>query len=153
MKQSAADIMTTKLVLLHPMDEVPRIAEILAKHQISAAPVVDQQGKLLGMVSEDDLIRPLSAKTATRRAWWLELLAEGEDLAPDFLAYLKQEARTAGELMTREVISVSPETGVEEIVDLLARHNIKRVPVLKGGELVGIVSRADIIRTLSRGGR
>ena len=153
MKQSAADIMTTKLVLLHPMDEVPRIAEILAKHQISAAPVVDQQGKLLGMVSEDDLIRPLSAKTATRRAWWLELLAEGEDLAPDFLAYLKQEVRTAGELMTREVISVSPETGVEEIVDLLARHNIKRVPVLKGGELVGIVSRADIIRTLSRGGR
>ncbi len=153
MKQTAADIMTTKLVLLHPTDEVPRIAETLAKHHISAAPVVDQQGKLLGMVSEGDLMRPLSAKTAKRRAWWLDLLAEGEDLAPDFLAYLKQESRTAAELMTREVISVSPETGVEQIVDLLARHNIKRVPVLKDGQLVGIVSRADIIRTLSRGGR
>ncbi len=152
MKQTAADIMTTQLVTLHPADKVPRIAALLNEHHISAAPVVDAQGRLLGMVSEGDLIRPLGSKTASRRAWWLEMLAEGEDLAPDFLAYLKQESRTAAELMTHEVITVSPETALEEIVDLLVRHNIKRVPVLKDGQLAGIVSRADIIRTLARTG-
>ncbi len=150
MKQTAADIMTTKLVLLNPGDKVPQIAETLAKNHISAAPVVDAEQKLLGIVSEGDLMRPLGTKTATRRAWWLEMLAEGEDLAPDFLAYLQQETRTAAELMTSEVFTVSPETELEEIVDALARHNIKRVPVLKDGQLVGIVSRADIIHTLSR---
>lgn len=153
MKLTAADIMTKTLVLLHPADKVPRIAGVLGEHHVSAAPVVDAQGKLLGMVSEGDLIRPLGGKAASRRAWWLEILAEGEDLAPDFLAYLQQESRTAAELMTREVITVTPETAVEEIVDLLARHNIKRVPVVRGDEIVGIVSRADIIRTFSRAGR
>ncbi|MGE4481884.1 CBS domain-containing protein [Acidocella sp.] len=152
MKQTAADIMTTKLVLLRPSDSVPRIAALLGEHQISAAPVVDAQGRLLGMVSEDDLIRPLGGKVETRRAWWLEMLAEGEALAPDFLDYLKRESRTAAELMTRDVISVSPEATVEEVVDLLIRHRIKRVPVLRDGHLAGIVSRADIIRNLPRAG-
>lgn len=152
MKQTAADIMTKTLVLLHPEDKVPRIASLLSEHHISAAPVVDAQGRLLGMVSEGDLMRPLGAKSATRRAWWLEMLAEGEALSPDFLTYLQQESRNAAELMTRDVISVAPGTALEEIVDLLARHNIKRVPVLKEGQIAGIVSRADIIRTFARQG-
>ncbi len=150
MKQSAADIMTTNLVVLHPGDSVQRIAAALAEHQISAAPVVDAAGHLLGMVSEEDLMRPLGTQEATRRAWWLEMLAEGEALAPEFVDYLKHQSRTAADLMTREVISVTPETPVSDIVDLLARHKIKRVPVLKDGKLVGIVSRADIIRAMAR---
>lgn len=153
MKQTAADIMTKTLVLLHPADKVPQIAAMLNDHHISAAPVVDAEGGLLGMVSEGDLIRPLGGETATRRAWWLEMLAEGEDLAPDFMAYLNQEARTAAELMTKTVITVTPETEIKDIVDTLAQHGIKRVPVVKDGRIVGIVSRADIIRTLSLNGR
>jgi CBS domain-containing protein len=150
MQQTASDIMTTKLVLLHPADRVPHIAAVLNDHHISAAPVVDTQGRLLGMVSEGDLMRPLGAKIASRRAWWLDMLAEGEDLAPDFVAYLRHNARVASELMTKSVVTVTPETQIEDIVDLLARHGIKRVPVMKDGRIIGIVSRADIIRTLSR---
>ncbi len=155
MGQTAADIMTTSLVLLHPGDNVPKIAATLAEHHISAAPVVDGEGRVLGMVSEGDLMRRLGAGHATRRAWWLEMLAEGEDLAPDFLEYIRQETRSAAEVMTRDVVTVPETMPVAEIADLLMQRGIKRVPVLRAGKVVGIVSRADIVRTLaaSRAGR
>jgi CBS domain-containing protein len=130
---------------------VGKVAKVLAEHEISAAPVVDAEGKLLGMVSEQDLMRGLGAQEESRRAWWLEMLAEGENLAPDFLEYLQQEKRTASDVMTRDVIAVTEDVSVAEIVDLLAKHHIKRVPVLRDGKVVGIVSRADIIRALAAG--
>ncbi|MDD2705046.1 MAG: CBS domain-containing protein [Acidocella sp.] len=149
MPDTAADIMTKTIVQVRPSDSVAEVAATLAAHNISAAPVVDATGTLLGMVSEGDLMRQFGAKHATRRAWWLEMLAEGEDLAPDFLDYLKQEKRTAAEVMTHGAVSVTEETGIPEIADILAERRIKRVPVLRDGKLVGIVSRADIIRTLA----
>lgn len=149
MNRTAADIMTTKLVVLNPHDRVPKVAATLRDHHISAAPVVDAQGKLLGLVSEGDLIRNLGNEHAKRRAWWLEILAEGEDLAGDFLDYLKEENRTAADIMKREVVTVAEDAPIAEIVDLFAKHGIKRVPVLRDGQLVGIVARADIIRTLA----
>jgi CBS domain-containing protein len=150
MNNTAADIMTKNVIQVRPGDSVPKVAAALSAHNISAAPVVDASGKLLGMVSEGDLMRQLGAKHAMRRAWWLEILAEGENLAPDFLEYLNQEKRTAAEVMTtRNIITVTEDTPVAEIADILAQHNIKRVPVVRDGKLVGIVSRADIIRTLA----
>jgi CBS domain-containing protein len=77
------------------------------------------------------------------------LLSEGEDLAGEFLDYLKDENRTAGDVMRREVVTVAEDTSIGEIVDLFAQHKIKRVPVVRGGKLVGIVARADIIRSLA----
>lgn len=151
MTVTAADIMNRKPVVVHLFDNVSKVAAVLAKHEISAAPVVDAEGKLLGMVSEQDLMCKLGAKQEKRRAWWLEMLAEGEDLAPDFVEYLKQEKRTAGDLMTHDVVSVTEDVAVADIVDLLAQHHIKRVPVLREGKVVGIVSRADIIRTVAAG--
>ncbi|MBB5373556.1 CBS domain-containing protein [Acidocella aromatica] len=151
MTVTAADIMNRNVVVVHPFDNVSKVAGVLAEHGISAAPVVDAEGKLLGMVSEQDLMRQLGAKQESRRAWWLEMLAEGEDLAPDFVEYLKQEKRTAGDLMTHDVVSVTEDVAVADIVDLLAQHHIKRVPVLREGKVVGIVSRADIIRTVAAG--
>jgi CBS domain-containing protein len=96
-------------------------------------------------------MRQLGAEHESRRAWWLQMLAEGEDLAPDFLEYLKQEKRTAADVMSREVVTVAPDAPVSEIVDLFAKHRIKRVPVVQEGKVVGIVSRADIIRAIAAG--
>lgn len=148
MVESAFQIMTRNVVSVKPDDETPAIAAVLAKHGISAVPVVDDDGKLLGIVSEGDLMRPFSSKTMAQRAWWLELLAEGERLAPEFLDYISVDHRTASELMTKNVITAEETTPIPKIADLLLLHNIKRVPILKKGRLVGIVSRADIVRTI-----
>ncbi|MCB5944412.1 CBS domain-containing protein [Acidocella sp. KAb 2-4] len=151
MTVTAADLMTRDLVMVRQLDNVSKVAGVLAGRGISAAPVVDAEGKLLGMVSEEDLMRQLGAEHESRRAWWLQMLAEGEDLAPDFLEYLKQEKRTAADVMSREVVTVAPDAPVSEIVDLFAKHRIKRVPVVQEGKVVGIVSRADIIRAIAAG--
>ena len=94
-------------------------------------------------------MRPIGARNATRRAWWLDMLAEGEDLAPAFLDYIRLDKRTASDLMTRDVVTATEDMPIAEIADLLAQHRIKRVPILRNDRIVGIVSRADIVRTLA----
>ncbi len=154
MNRTAAEIMTpAPLIAVHPHDRVPAIASTLRDNRISAVPVVDAAGNLLGLVSESDLIHQLGGEQAKRRAWWLEQLAEGEALASDFLDYMQEENRSAAELMKRDVVTVSETTQVGDIVDLFAKHGIKRVPVLRDGKLVGIVARSDIIRALAGGTR
>jgi CBS domain-containing protein len=150
MDRTAAEIMTkAPLIVVHPHDRVPKIASTLHNNHISAAPVVDEAGNLLGLVSESDLIRHLGNEHAKRRAWWLELLSEGEGLAADFLDYLKDENRSAADVMKRDVVTVTGDALVGDIVDLFAKHGIKRVPVLRDGKLVGIVARSDIIRAMA----
>lgn len=149
MNETAATIMTRDVASVHPGDTVQTIAATLGKRGISAVPVVDTTGKLLGMVSEGDLMRPIGARNATRRAWWLDMLAEGEDLAPAFLDYIRLDKRTASDLMTRDVVTATEDMPISEIADLLAQHRIKRVPILRNDRIVGIVSRADIVRTLA----
>jgi CBS domain-containing protein len=145
---TAATIMTRDVVSILPGDSVPQIAAKLSKHRISAAPVVDITGKLLGMVSEGDLMRSFGVRNAMRRAWWLDMLAEGEDLAPAFLEYIRLDNHKATDLMTRDVVTATEETPISEIADLLIKNGIKRVPILRGARIVGIVSRADIVGTL-----
>lgn len=84
------------------------------------------------------------------RVWWLEILAEGEDLAAEFLNYLKAADRPVRDVMVSPAITVSEDTSVETIAETLQQHHIKRVPVLHDGQIVGIVSRADLIRALSK---
>jgi CBS domain-containing protein len=148
MADRALQIMTQNVVSVKPGDEIPSIAAVLAKHGISAAPVVDDNGKLLGIVSEGDLMRPFCGKTMARRTWWLDLLAEGERLAPEFLDYISADHHSAADLMTKNVITAEETTPIPEIADLLMAHKIKRVPILKEGRVVGIVSRADIVRAI-----
>jgi len=150
MSATAAKIMTHKVISVQPGDSVSTVAETLVAHGISAVPVVDEAGKLLGVVSEGDLMAPFSAKNQARRAWWLEMLAEGEGLAPEFLEYISMDHHKASDLMTRKVITTTETAPIAEIADLLTKHRIKRVPILRDGRVVGIVSRADIVRALAR---
>ena len=146
---NAAQVMTHRPVTAGPTMSVRDVAKLLLKHGISAVPVVDASGALLGIVSEGDLVRRRHINRDDRASWWLQMLAEGEDLAPEFLAYVRSGDRLLQDLMTREVVTVEEETLLPEIARLLEEHRIKRVPVLRQGRVVGIVSRADLVRALA----
>ena len=89
MSVDAASVMTRDVITVGPNATVAEVAAMLAKHDISAVPVCDEDGALLGMLSEGDLMRPFGAANEMRRAWWLGMLAEGTDLAPEFLDYIR----------------------------------------------------------------
>ena len=139
----AKDVMTATVVTVLPDTTIREIAKLLVECRISAVPVVDPDGRLLGIVSEGDLISH-HGSTADR-AWWLSLLARPEERA---IAYIKSHGGIAGDVMTRDVISAAAESTLEEVAELLETHHIKRVPVLRDGKLCGIVSRADLLHGL-----
>jgi CBS domain-containing protein len=147
----AADIMTRTVVTAKPDNTVRVIAQQLAEHGISAVPVCDEAGQVLGMVSDGDLLSPFTQEKMLKRAWWLELLAEGQDLAPEFEAYLKLDGRRARDLMTTPVVTATEDASLTELADLLTGKKVKRLPILRDGALVGIVSRADLVRALAHG--
>jgi CBS domain-containing protein len=144
----AASIMTRDVVTAGPDATVSAIARLLTDHGISAMPICDKDGALLGMLSEGDLLRPFSQANEQRRAWWLNLLAEGTDLAPQFVEYIRLDNRCARDLMQTGVITAAETTPVPALAELLTTHRIKRVPILRDGKLVGIVSRADLVRAM-----
>lgn len=146
----AANIMTRKVVTVRPTDTVAKVARLLSENAISAVPVCDAAGALLGMVSEGDLMRPFIDSSLKRRARWLTLLADGTDLAPEFLDYVRLDRHQVDELMTRPVITAGEGAHVTELAELLVQHRIKRLPIVRDGKLVGIVSRADVIRAIAQ---
>ena len=141
--------MTTAVISVSPDTPTSEVAEILRDHRISAVPVIDQIGTPIGMVREGDLIGRGDADHEARRDWWLTLLAEDETLNPNFLASLRASKRRVRDVMTAPVVTVGEETELKDIARLLTAHRIKRVPVLRDGQIVGIVSRADLLRTLA----
>lgn len=148
MAMQAADVMTRKVVTVPPAATAQDIARLLVRHRISAVPVVDKEGGVVGMVSEGDLAGHRDMKLDERSEWWLQVIAEGTELAPDFLSYIRSGGRQAKDLMTKEVVSVGPATPLDEVARLLQHHRIKRVPVIEDGKLVGIVSRANLLEAL-----
>jgi CBS domain-containing protein len=144
----AHDFMTKSPVTVAPDAPTPEIARTLLAHGISAVPVVDRDGTLLGMVSEGDLLGRDAAGRETRRDWWLSLLAEGEALSPGFLASLRHPQMTARDVMSAPVVNVAESAETAEIAHLLEEYRIKRVPVMRDGRVVGIVSRTDLLRAL-----
>jgi len=149
----ARDVMNSALVAVRPDTPINDIAKTLREHRISAVPVIDEVGSPLGMVSEGDLIGRDHADREARLDWWLTLLAEGEALNPEFLASIQGPERRARDVMTTPVVTVSEETEIDTIARLLTAHRIKRVPVLRDGRIVGIVSRADLVKALAEGER
>jgi CBS domain-containing protein len=141
----AKDVMTADVVTIGPDTDVRAIAQILLERCVSAVPVVDQAGQVVGIVSEGDLMRRVEAGTERRSSWWLELLAGPRGRAFDFA---KSHGRTAKDVMTRAVVTVSEETSLGEIANLLEEHRIKRVPVMRDRIVVGVVSRANLLHGL-----
>ena len=142
----AADVMVTNVIAVGPDACVQDVARILLSSRISAVPVVGSDGKLLGMVSEGDLMRRVEAGTGRKRPWWLAILTGREVLASEFI---KEHSRRVADVMTRNVLTAAPDTPLSTIANLLERNAIKRVPIVEDGKVVGIVSRANLLQALA----
>lgn len=143
----ACDVMTPEVIHARPEMSIREAAALLAKHSISALPVLDSDGKLVGIVSEGDLLRRYEISTGDRhRSWWLQLLTSNRELASE---YVKEHGRSVKDVMTAEVVTVYEDTPLADIAEVLERHRIKRVPVMKNGRMTGIVSRANLVRALA----
>lgn len=146
----ARDVMTTQVASVLPSTPIREVASLMLTQGISGVPVVDQQGRLRGLVSEGDLMR--RAETGTDdapRSWWLRLFGSGEKAAKE---YIKTHGATAGDVMSHPVVTVGPDEDIANVAMLLEKKRIKRVPVSVDGKLLGIVSRADLLRGLATHG-
>jgi len=146
----AREVMTSDVASVRSGTPIREIAKLLFERHISAVPVVDDSGAPIGMVSEGDLLGRGDADRETRGDWWLALLSESEKLGPDIVPAVRKAERAASDVMSRPVISVNENTETSEIARILATHRIKRVPVVSHGRVIGIVSRADLLRELAQ---
>jgi CBS domain-containing protein len=142
----ARDLMVSPVVTVQPSASVKEVAKLLLEQGISAVPVVDEQGKLVGVVSEGDLLHRSEIGSERRRSWWLLGLTDEETLAAE---YVKAHARKVADVMTRKVITAAPDASLHELATLMEANAIKRVPIVEDGRLVGIVSRANLVRALA----
>ena len=147
---TAGEIMTSPAAYVMTDTPLNEVANLLLERSISAAPVLDESGRLVGIVSEGDLVRRRPAGKDDRRSWWLDLFEPDTPHSEGFLNYLKGHGLRAKDVMTREVISVAENTTAAEIAELLEIHAIKRVPVMREGKLMGIVSRANLLTLLAQ---
>lgn len=142
----AADVMSRNVVAVGSGATVLDAIRLMLDKRISGLPVVDDDAKLIGILTEGDLLHRSETGTARNRPAWLGLLIGPGRLAGE---YVRTHGRRVGEVMTHEVVSVSEDTPLEQVVQLMDDRRIKRVPVLREGALVGIVSRADLLRALA----
>jgi len=145
----ARDIMNKNVITVQEDTMIEEVADILTKNKISGLPVVNQAGKLVGMVTEGDL---LHKETNPRTPGYLNILGAliyigGVDKYKEDLK--KLAATKASEIMTTDVITVSGDAKVEQVAAMMVNHNIKRLPVIENDALIGIISRADIIKTMA----
>jgi CBS domain-containing protein len=141
----AGQVMTPNPIAVPVTMPIEECARILLEKRISAVPVVDADQHVIGIVSEGDLIRRRETGTERRYSWWLELVSDPQTMARDFV---KSSGHKVSDVMTKQVVSVAEDTPLAAIADIMERHRIKRVPVVRNGKLVGIVSRADLVRSL-----
>ncbi|CAD6555279.1 CBS domain-containing protein [Paraburkholderia sabiae] len=142
----AIDVMTPSVICAQPDMTVQEAAQRLVDSRISGMPVVDADGALVGIVSEGDLLHRVETGTETKRSRWLELFSTTRDLASTFI---KEHGRKVEDVMSTTVFSVDEQTPVADIAELMETRRIKRVPVMRSGELVGIVTRGNLIRALA----
>jgi CBS domain-containing protein len=143
---TAAHVMTTKIVSVTPQTPIRHIAKLMCTKRISGVPVVDEEKRVIGIVSGGDLTRHADIVGEQHRPWWLAAFTSATAQAHD---YIKTHGHTARDVMSADVITVAPTTSLAEIAKLLQQHRIKRVPVVEGGKLVGIVARGDLLRALT----
>lgn len=139
------DIMTRPVVSVHPETSVPEAARLMLHHRISGLPVVDASDRILGIVTEGDLLRRAETGTERHHKRWLEWLITPGRLAEE---YTHAHGRKVSEVMTENVATIGLDAPVSEVVGLMESRHINRVPVIDNGRLFGIVSRANLVRAL-----
>jgi CBS domain-containing protein len=141
----AHDVMTWGAITVGPDESVTCAVQLMLQNKISGLPVVDEEGEFVGIVTEGDFLRRGELGTQRQRPRWLEFLLGPGRLAAE---YVQASGQKVAQVMTREAKTITPETPIEEVVRLMERHRVKRLPVVQGGKLVGIVSRADLLHAL-----
>jgi CBS domain-containing protein len=142
----ARDVMVSPVVTVKPSASVQEAAKLLVERRISAVPVVDDQGKVIGIISEGDLLHRAEVGTERQRSWWLLGLTDEETLAAE---YVKARARKVADVMASSVMTATPDAPLHELAALMETKSIKRVPIVEDGRLVGIVSRANLVQAVA----
>lgn len=141
----AKDVMTRHVVSIGPDATVLQAARLMLQHHISGLPVVDSAGTLVGILSEGDFLRRRETATERRRSRWLEFLMGPGKIASE---YTHSHGAKVSEVMTDEVQTVEEGTSLEDVVELMERHRIKRVPVTHGKKMTGIVTRSNLMQAM-----
>lgn len=139
----ARDVMTTEVLTVSPGTSVTEVAKLLLEKRISGAPVVDEAGSLIGIICEGDLMRRAELGPGRRRQ------GEGSSAEKKAEAYVKAHGLTAGDVMTKEVVTINEHEPLDRIAMMFEERRIKRAPVVRDGKIVGIVSRANLLRGLA----
>ncbi len=138
-------IMTSPAIVVHPETSIAEAAKTMLANHISGLPVVDASARLVGIVSEGDFIRRSELNTERKRSWLLELLTSPGALAAE---YVSTHGRSVEDVMTSDIVTVAPTARLQEVVELMEKHDVKRLPVVAQGRLIGIVSRSDLLKAL-----
>jgi CBS-domain-containing membrane protein len=142
----AMDVMVRDVITVKPDDDVAEVVKLLTENDVSALPVVDDNGNVVGVISEADLIHREEIDTEKQHPWWLEAVMPASTLAEEFA---KSHGRRVEEIMSTDAVTAAEDTSLGEIAMLLERHRIKRIPIVREGKLVGIVSRSNLIQALA----
>lgn len=142
----ASDVMGVNVITARPEWSIQEAAMVMLDKGISGLPVIDDNGHVIGMVSEGDLMRRADCGTGHRHSWWLRMLMGRDGLAQEFV---KEHGRKVEDIMTRSVITAAPSTPLGEIAEILERNRIKRVPIVSDGKLLGVVSRANVVQAVA----
>jgi CBS domain-containing protein len=142
----AHQIMTKDVITVGPDASIVEAARLMLEHHISGLPVLDKDGKLIGIISEGDFIRRAEIGTQRRRPRWLQFFVGPGREANEFV---RQSGRKVEEIMTRDPLTVTEDTALEELVSLMEKSDIKRLPVMRGQRLVGIVTRANLLQAVA----
>ena len=137
----AQDVMTKDLITVAPDTSVSEIASLLVQHRLSAVPVVTGEGQLVGIISQTDLGHRSETGTERKRKWWLEIFADPDARARD---YVKTHGLKAHDVMTRVVVSVPHDASLANVADVLDAHRVRQVLVMRDGKMAGIISRATV---------
>src|SRR5262245_36660721 len=143
---NAKDVMTPHVLSVAPDASISAAARLMLQNKISGLPVVDKSEKLVGIVTEGDFLRRAEIGTQRRRQRWIEFFIGVGRLADE---YSRSSGRSVSDVMTPEVHTVNVDAPLEDIVRLMERHRVKRVPVVAKGKIVGIVTRANLLRALA----
>jgi len=142
------DLMIEKVLTIGPEAPIKDVAKILVEHRISGLPVCDIEGRVLGVVSEGDILYKEHDPTEGHTAGPLGWIVDG---SPNYLGAVKAKALTAATAMTTPAVTVAPYESVAEAARLMCERRVNRLPVVKDDKLIGIVTRADLVRAFTRG--